>query len=378
MKKLTAKEKILDLINSGEVTGNRLPGERELAELFQVGRNTIRAALAELEAEGWIERFRKKGTLIHRRSELPDRGLAGMILRTSGHLFEDRLHYLLTEFISAGYSVQSISISPIVGNQYKPSCSIDAAIAKLLKADPKILIVDGYTHSRIPHVDEIHKRHPILLDFYDSASQFPATGIFVDYRKAGYLAGKYLTDRGCRRPVFFPDFVPPKVRFNPDSYGHHRNKMLIEGFRQAVTEAGLDAETAVIDGSSANLAAHKQLLYLLSSNVRIYLDGFCGGSDHLTVEFMKNLLENRGEIPKDIVLAGIGNTPWSQDSAIFPFTSVDLNLEEMAKMAIRQAELPPEQRQNVFIEPKLIIREHKTKGHKNEKANRTEDPSSRQ
>ncbi len=368
-KKLTAKEKILDLINAGGTTKNRLPGERELAELFQVGRNTIRAALAELEAEGWIERFRKKGTLIHRRSEIPDRGLAGMILRTSGHLFEDRHHYLLTGFINAGYSVQSVSICPIVRDRYKTNRSVESAIAKLLKAGPKVLIVDGYIHSRILHLDGIHKRHPILLDFCDSECQRQATGIFVDYRKAGYLAGRYLTDRGCRRPVLFSNFVPPIVRFNPDSYGHHRSKMLIEGFRQAAAEAGLDPETAVIDGASANLAAHKRLLSMLSSNIRIFPDGFCGGTDHLTVQFMKNLLENRGGIPKDIVLAGIGNTPWSQDSAIYPFTSVDMNLEEMAKMAVRQAELPPEQRQDIFIEPKLIIREHKMKGLKNEKAN---------
>mgnify|MGYP003609932230 CR=1 FL=1 len=39
---------------AGEWTG-QLPGERRLAELLQVGRDTVRLTLVELEAEGWLE-----------------------------------------------------------------------------------------------------------------------------------------------------------------------------------------------------------------------------------------------------------------------------------------------------------------------------------
>lgn len=41
-------------IGAGEWSG-MLPGERRLAEVLQVGRDTVRATLAELEAEGWLE-----------------------------------------------------------------------------------------------------------------------------------------------------------------------------------------------------------------------------------------------------------------------------------------------------------------------------------
>ncbi len=356
-KKKMVKDQLRDLISSGSENLNRLPGERELAQLFRVSRNTIRGALHELETEGWIKRLRKTGTLIRYKTEFHDKGLAGLIIRTAGHLFDDRYHYLLTEFTNAGYSVQTVSTSPIVVDNYKKNdLSIHAAIGKLLKAAPEVLVVDGYAYNRLPHLDEIRERHPIMLDFFDSQEECPTTGVWVDYRKAGYLAGKFLTDRGCRRPVLFTNYVPPKVRFNPASFGRHRTKMLIDGFRRAMTEAGLDPETAIIISTAVNRLEHRNILYQLSSDNRMLPDGFCAEADYLTVLFIKILLENRGRIPGGLVLAGIGNTPWSQDSATFPFTSVDLNLKRVAQTVIQQAELPPKKRSDIFIDPILIKR----------------------
>ena len=76
----------------------------------------------------------------------------------------------------------------------------------------------------------------------------------------------------------------------------------------------------------------------------------------LTVSYMKSLLENRGGIPKDMVFVGIGNTPWSMESAIYPFTSVDLHPEKLAQAIVQQAKLPPEKREDIFIEPSLLER----------------------
>ena len=356
-KTMTVLEKIRDMIRNDQFPDGQLPGERELAVQFQVGRNTVRAALAQLEQEGWIERHRKKGTLIRNTSS--DKKLAGLIVRTEGDLCEDCYHYLLTEFIAAGYSVQTVSINPISAMTSKPNWMIKSAIRKLLEAEPKILAVDGYANDRLPLLDDIRIRNPIMFDFYDTYRRRDFTGVWFNYRKAGYLAGKYLLKKGCRRPVLFSQFVPPRVRFNPDTYGHHCDKLIIEGFRQAMTEGGIDPENAVISSCASTSKEHYSLLDHLTSHILRMPDGFCGARDILTVEFIKSLLENRGKIPKNIVLAGIGNTQWSRESAVYPFTSVDLHPELLARTIVQQTALNPGNRQDIFIEPALIERHEK-------------------
>jgi GntR family transcriptional regulator len=44
----------------------RLPPERQLAAHFQVSLMTVRQALAELAAEGWVERVPGRGTFVRR------------------------------------------------------------------------------------------------------------------------------------------------------------------------------------------------------------------------------------------------------------------------------------------------------------------------
>ena len=46
--------------------GSRLPPERELGRRFDVGRSTLRLALADLEARGVVDRHQGRGTFIAR------------------------------------------------------------------------------------------------------------------------------------------------------------------------------------------------------------------------------------------------------------------------------------------------------------------------
>lgn len=58
-------EQLEELLRSGQVNvGDRLPPERALAEMFCVGRNSVREALRELEIRGLVERRRGHGTRV--------------------------------------------------------------------------------------------------------------------------------------------------------------------------------------------------------------------------------------------------------------------------------------------------------------------------
>ena len=44
--------------------GDKLPTERQMCEMFNVSRITIRQALSELEKEGWVQRIQGRGTFV--------------------------------------------------------------------------------------------------------------------------------------------------------------------------------------------------------------------------------------------------------------------------------------------------------------------------
>ena len=62
------KQILLDAIKRGDYpVDSMIPTEKELSELFQVSRTTVRQAIAELVREGWLFRIASKGTFVARR-----------------------------------------------------------------------------------------------------------------------------------------------------------------------------------------------------------------------------------------------------------------------------------------------------------------------
>ena len=74
--------KIKDMVEKGRFkSGDQLPVERELAEVFRVSRSSVREALRSLESQGFIESRQGDGTYIARQSaESLVRPLASVIL----------------------------------------------------------------------------------------------------------------------------------------------------------------------------------------------------------------------------------------------------------------------------------------------------------
>ena len=58
-------DSLLEQIQTGELEpGARLPSEKDLSETYGAGRNTIRHALSELAAEGYLESVQGVGTFV--------------------------------------------------------------------------------------------------------------------------------------------------------------------------------------------------------------------------------------------------------------------------------------------------------------------------
>ena len=82
-------QELLKLIGSGRLApGERLPGERQLAEMMNVSRVSIRSALQQLKAKGLITSVQGGGTRVAKAAEEIERGLSSLVRANSNNLSE--------------------------------------------------------------------------------------------------------------------------------------------------------------------------------------------------------------------------------------------------------------------------------------------------
>ncbi len=346
-----------DLILQGYFAGNKLPGERELAIQFECGRNTIRTVLTILESEGRINRFRKKGTVIRAQENAKEN--VALIMRTSGHFYEDLYMNILNKLKNRNFFVSTVNTNIIFHNNFhvRPQelSALQKKIENLANSKQELILLHTYMKSKIPYFNELCKLNTILFGEKIDCKGLPLKGVFPDYEKAGYLGGRYLIEQGCKKPVYFPNFFDFKTHITPELYMIHKEKMFIDGFKKALTEGGINPETAIIDGCLASQKDHRKQLVYLSTCDRYMPDGFFA-TDSNVVFFMKKLIENCGQIPKNICFAGLFNTPWSHGEGPQPFASIDFNAGSIADAIVQMAETPVENRKDIYISPELIIR----------------------
>lgn len=115
-----AIEQIIDYIaNEGLSDGERLPNERELAELLHVGRSTLREALQRLSARNILEIKRGVGTFVSYKHGVADDPLGFTLIRDKKRLAEDLLEFrILIEPRAAALAAQNATDKDISELEY--------------------------------------------------------------------------------------------------------------------------------------------------------------------------------------------------------------------------------------------------------------------
>ena len=223
--------------------GERLPGERELAGALGIGRTALRAALVELEAQGFLRRQPQSGTFLIAVPPPLASGTAVMLAAPfqgaggTGQAAEAGWLYRVTSAFerTAGHAGAELIVmdqSPLSGDPCSVKDIAHRAVAAGVKA--AVLLHPLGTREKIACALSIlhdHDVHPVIV----STRTYPglASQVYFDSGWGAYIATRHLLTRGHRR-----------IGFAGASTGHEWVRERREGYRQALAASEVSGDAA--------------------------------------------------------------------------------------------------------------------------------------
>jgi GntR family transcriptional regulator, arabinose operon transcriptional repressor len=323
---------IIEDIEQGRLEpGSLIPSEAELLERFDVSRPTLVRSFQDLVREGWVHRKQGKGTFVADRAArlldlaAPDATSVPLfvhsrVVRQVGDAKEVLIHLMRgvqTALEDAGYSLVMRSIPDITA----------AEIDKFLgaRAPGPALVVEP---SSTPLLwNELRSRGWnawAILDKVDDGNC-----VYIDQEYSGYLAARYLLNKGCRNVALLNG--PPAVYWG--------FKARLAGYQRALAEfqipfrPELALEGAHVVDSEAGRAMLRSLV-----EAKQTFDGVIGASDGKAIGAMMAAEEAGLEIGRDVQFVSIDNTV--AEFAPHPLSSVKMAFEEAGRLAASLAISP--------------------------------------
>jgi GntR family transcriptional regulator of arabinose operon len=228
------KQHVISLLKQGTIGfGEKLPSEHSLMEQFNVSRNTIRQAFAELTSMGLIYKEQGRGTFSkyvpgNRNAR---RIVAVMTTYISDYIFPDIILGIEEVLSAEGYS---LLLSNTNNNKEKET----QLLRNMLEHDVCGLIIEP-TRSALPDTN-----HPLFAEMSAKGIKIvfinatypdvPAASVLLDDVRGGFIAADYLLQLGHTRiaGIFKKD----------DIQGHRRR----EGFSQALRQYGLSPDPSLL------------------------------------------------------------------------------------------------------------------------------------
>ena len=236
--------RLRDLLRGGTLQiGDRLPGERELAQVLGVGRTALRPALEELEAQGFLRRQPQSGTFL---VAIPPPFVSGTTIMLvapfqgaggTGQAAEAGWLYRVTSAFerTAGQAGAELILMDQSHSAGDP-CSVKDMARRAVAAGVKaaVLLHPLGTREKVACALSIlhdHDVHPVIV----STRSYPglASQVYFDSGWGAYLATRHLLTRGHTR-----------IGFAGASLGHEWVRERREGYRQALAASEVAGDAA--------------------------------------------------------------------------------------------------------------------------------------
>jgi len=283
------KEYLLGKIKTGELLpDDRVPSEKELMEMFQVSRITVRKAIDELVIEGYLYRLQGIGSFVRKREEHERASnLIGIFLSSA------------SDFLSVGIlrgieqHISGLGFHAVVQFADENGSSEKEKFERLLELNVAGFIV--FPHISTPQ-NELVKRlvvekRPIV--FVDRTVEgLDGYSVESDNRKGAYDVTKHLIEVHGYKRIAFVTWEKPKVSSVRDRF---------QGATLACSEA--NASLALVEAERGKV---KELCQKLKD-----FDAIFACTDLLAVEIMSGLQMHGVQVPRDIAVVGFDDLPFS-------------------------------------------------------------------
>ncbi|MEC5186873.1 MULTISPECIES: LacI family DNA-binding transcriptional regulator [Geobacillus] len=171
--------------------------------------------------------------------------------------------------------------------------------------------------------------------------------VTTDDIRGGYLAGRYLLDKGHRRLAIIAELNRPSGRLR------------LEGFRRALSDHGIELDQRFIIDSISKIEdakiASQKILHLSERPTAVFAT-----TDLIAVVFMNEARKTNVSVPEDISVIGFDNTIHAE-IADPGLTTIAQPIDELARYAIykllESIENPQIPSHRIMLTPSLIERE---------------------
>jgi len=304
------KNFILEQIRSGELRpDDRVPSEKELMNTFHVSRITVRKALDELAAEGYIYRLQGVGAFVHERPR-KDTGtnLVGVLVTP------------ISDYLSVGILrgvekyLDRLGFHPVVQFSTGDPKIESERIQKLRSLNVQGFIIMPHEFSLQSEQIRSLITDKVPVVFVDrTVDGLSGPSVVSDNKKGGYDLVAHLAEFHNSKRIAF-------VTWEGTNVSSVRNRYL--GGLQAAKQHGAHMDLIMCEKGDLQEITEKLVSY----------DSVFACTDLIAAELMANFEVNGIKVPEDIKVVGFDDRPFSRYINP-PLTTIHQFPEEIGKKA---------------------------------------------
>lgn len=343
-----------DIRKGGRERDSRLPSERDLILRFGVARETVRRALQDLEAKGFVSRRKGSGTFVTKRGQRRS-GLIGLLLPdvSSARIFRDFVDEISRLAGKNGYEVVVRSLgAKSVGRTKEEVRRIarELAVQKVEGVIFRPLIDERLSASNLEVVRIFRNAQmPVVLmdsDVVSSPERSECDLVAIDNVAAGRRVAEHLLACGRRKVAFLTSGLVLGQNEN------WRNRLF-----GVAGELALREVKEAVRPLSFKPNDRKALQKLFRSSFRP--DAIVCGNDETAVKLVETLLAVGKRVPEDVAVVGFDDADVASACKV-PLTTVRQPARQIARSVLRtllaRISRPNDDPREIHVSAPLVVR----------------------